>query len=153
MNAGDLPHLVVETLQVLHVHRRPDIHAGVQQFQRVLPSLGAFRAGHVGVGQLVDETHGGMAGHDRSGVHLLECHPSVLDLASGHGFKTLRLIDGVLAAMGFEIADSHVHAPPLQLLRLLEHPEGLADTRGIAQENLEASSPGCAGAAHCTLFG
>ena len=76
---GDLQHHVAERLDVLGVHRRDDVDAGVEQFVDVLPALRVPRARRVGVGELVDEGDLGLAGEHRVEVHLLEGHAAVLD--------------------------------------------------------------------------
>ena len=60
-DAGDAADDVVQALQVLHVHRRPDVDAGVEQLLHVLPALGVARARRVAVRQLVEQ-------HQRLGV-------------------------------------------------------------------------------------
>src|SRR5208337_5555149 len=61
-NSGDH---VIEALEMLHIERRPDADAGVQQFLDVLPALGMARKwlalGDIGMRQLVDEDRGGSA--------------------------------------------------------------------------------------------
>ena len=53
-DAGDVPDLIVEALDVLDVDAGEDIDARIENLLNVLPALGAFGAGHVGVGELVD---------------------------------------------------------------------------------------------------
>ena len=66
-----------------------DVDAGVPDDLHVLPALLARRAGHVRVGQLVDERHGGLAGEDGVRVHLLDDDAAVLDAAAGHDLESL----------------------------------------------------------------
>ena len=73
--AGQLGHLVVEALQVLHVHGGEDVDAGVEDVLDVLEALGVLGAGRVGVRQLVDQAELGCALEDRRQVHLLERAP------------------------------------------------------------------------------
>jgi hypothetical protein len=53
-HAGDLPHHVVERLQVLDAQVRDHRDPGVEDFPDVLPAPGVLRPGDVGVRQLVD---------------------------------------------------------------------------------------------------
>ena len=62
-DAGDAADDVVQALQVLHVHRRPDVDAGVEQLLDVLPALGVARARRVAVRQFVEQ-------HQRLGMVL-----------------------------------------------------------------------------------
>ena len=78
-DAGALPDLVVQALQVLHVHRRQDVDAGVEQHVHVFPALEPRRSRHVRVRKLVDDGHLGMPAEDRVGVHLLEAGAAVLE--------------------------------------------------------------------------
>ena len=80
---GDALHHVVERLQVLDVHRGHDVDPDVEQLVDVLPPLGVAGAGHVGVGQLVDQGQVGPAGEDRVDVHLLEDGVPVGDELAG----------------------------------------------------------------------
>ena len=69
----------------------------------------------------------------------------------GIDLQTLGLGDGLLAAVRLEVADDDVDALLPQLLRLVEHPVGLAHAGGIAQVDFELASarvsltrsPGC----------
>src|ERR1039458_9906650 len=47
-DSGNLPDLVVEAFQVLHVHVGEDVDSGVEQFVHVLPAFGVLAAGGVG---------------------------------------------------------------------------------------------------------
>src|SRR2546427_501283 len=58
---GDLRDDVVEALDVLDVHGRIDVDAGVEELDHVLPPFGVARARRVGMRQLVDEDQGGTA--------------------------------------------------------------------------------------------
>ncbi|MNF39079.1 hypothetical protein D3C84_200430 [compost metagenome] len=53
--AGELHHLTVETLQVLHVEGGVDVDAGGEQLLHVLPAPGVAAAGRIGMGQLGDQ--------------------------------------------------------------------------------------------------
>ena len=72
VDAGDPLDDVVERLEVLDVDRGDDVDARVEQLVDVLPALLVAAAGHVGVGELVDERDRRPAGEDGVDVHLLE---------------------------------------------------------------------------------
>ena len=76
-DAGDLGDDVVQRLQVLDVDGGDDIDPGLEDLLDVLPALLVARARDVGVGELVDQGHGRMAGDDRVGVHLLDSNTAV----------------------------------------------------------------------------
>ena len=71
-HAGDLLDDVVDRLEVLDVDRGDDVDAGGEQLLDVLPALRVARAGHVGVGELVDQRDLGPAGEHGVDVHLGE---------------------------------------------------------------------------------
>ncbi|MNP00422.1 hypothetical protein D3C76_922120 [compost metagenome] len=55
LHAGDVADLVVEAFQVLDVDRGIDVDACSQQFLDILPALGVAAAGHIAVGQFIDQ--------------------------------------------------------------------------------------------------
>ena len=57
----------------------------------------------------------------------------------GNPFEALGLGGGIGAAMGLEHTDHHIGAGATEFLALLEHPIGLADPRGHADEELVAA--------------
>src|ERR1017187_8213261 len=137
-HAGDAPNLVVEALQVLHIHGGEDVDAGIQQRAHVLPAFFAARAGHVGMGELIDQGHGGLAAQDRLGIHLLELRAAVGNGTARDGFQALGLGDGVAAAVRLEVGDDDVRSPGAERLRLVEHTVGLADPGGVAEVDLSS---------------
>ena len=139
-HARALPDLVVQALDVLHVHRGQDVDARIEQDVNVLPSLGARRAGDVGVRELVDDRHLGPPPQDGVGIHFLEQRPLVLHRPPRHHFEALDQRHRVLPAMRLEIADHDVDALVLQLARLGEHLVGLAHARGVAEEDLQTTA-------------
>ena len=64
---------------MLDVDRRDHVDPGIEQLVDVLPALLVARARHVGVGELVDQRDGGVAGQHAVEVHLLEARATVLD--------------------------------------------------------------------------
>ena len=139
-NSGDLPDLIVQALQVLDVHGGEHVDAGVQQKLHILPAFQPVGARHIGVRELIHHANLRMAAQDRVRIHLLKESPAIVDLAPRNNLQTLRLCDGVLAAVRLEIADHHVVPLALQLLRFFQHLIGLADAGGIAQKDLEFSA-------------
>ena len=84
LGPGDLLHRVGDALEVLDVDGADDTDAGVQQIQDVLPALLVGSGPRdVGVGQLVDQGHVGVAFEHGGQVHLLEGRPPVLDPLAG----------------------------------------------------------------------
>ena len=109
-HAGELRHLVVEALQVLHVDRREHVDPGVQHVVDVLVALGVLEPRRVRVRQLVDQAQLGRAVEDRGQVHLRDPGAPVLHLAARQQLEALRLGRRLGAAVGLEHADHHV--PP-----------------------------------------
>ena len=61
LDAGDLPYLVIQTFDVLHIHRRPHFDPSVQDELNVFPTLYAFGARNVRVSQFVNQRHAWLA--------------------------------------------------------------------------------------------
>jgi hypothetical protein len=69
----DLLHGVRDGLQVLDVHGRDDVNAGVEQVEHVLPALGVpAQARNISVGEFVDQCHARVPRQHAFQVHLLE---------------------------------------------------------------------------------
>ena len=122
-----LRHRVVQRLEVLDVHRRHHVDAGIENLEHVLIPLGIAAAGDVRVRQLVDHARLGLALDDRVDVHLFEHHAPVLDLASRNDLEIPDLCLRVAAAVGLHDADDDVEAARAERMRLLQHLVGLAD--------------------------
>jgi len=129
-------------LQVLDVHRRPHVDAGVQQLLDVLPPLGVARALHVGVRQLVDQHQLRLAGQSRVEVELLQDAVAVAHLLQLELRQARQQRLGLGAAMGLDDADDDVDALLLLDARGRQHGEGLADARRRAEEQLELAPAG-----------
>src|SRR5664280_2603152 len=97
--AGQLGHLVVEALQVLHVDRREHVDSRVEHVAYVLIALLVLDARRVGVRQLVDQAQLGLAREHRRQVHLLQRFVAVLDVAARDDLQPIRLSDGLVATM------------------------------------------------------
>ena len=65
-------------------------------------------AGGVGVGQLIDEHEAGMAGDDSVGVHLLQHHALILDLATRDDLQPCGGLTGQGPVVGLDEADDDV---------------------------------------------
>ena len=78
-----------DALEVLDVHRRHDVDAGIADDLDVLPALVARRPRHVRVGELVDQRDRRLAREDRVGVHLLDDDAAVLDPAARHDLEAV----------------------------------------------------------------
>ena len=137
---GDLLHHVVERLEVLEIDRRDDVDAGVEELLDVLPAFGVPRTGGVRVGELVDQHQLRLALEQPVEVHLLDGLAAVLDRPSGEDLQVADLSVGVGTAVVLHPADDHVGAPLLPTPPLVEHGEGLADTRGSTEIEPQLSS-------------
>ena len=60
-DARHVGHHIIQALDVLDVHGRDDLDAGMEEVDHVLPALRAAGAGDVRVRELVDQSHLGMA--------------------------------------------------------------------------------------------
>lgn len=126
-DARDLPHHVVEGLQVLDIERGDNIDADVQELLHVLPPLGVADSRNVGVGQLVDQCDLGAAGQDRVEIHLGEERTAVAQRTAGHRLQAVGHGRGRPTAMRLDEADDHIRTPCAQPLTLGEHGVRLPD--------------------------
>ena len=74
-------------------------------------------------------------------VHLVERVAPVVDAPPGNHLQLFDLGDRVLPSVRLEVADDDVASLRPELLRLLEHPEGLPDARGVPQEHFQPAAP------------
>lgn len=125
-DAGDGGHHVVQRLQVLDVHRRDHVDAGVQQFVDVLPALLVAGARDVGVGQFVDQRDLRVPGEDRVEVHLLQRRALVVEPPAGDDLEAVLQCGGMPATVGLAQADHHIGAAAGPAVALVEHGDGLA---------------------------
>ena len=140
-DAAQLGHLVVERLEVLHVDRREDVDARVEQVLDVLVALAVLEPRRVGMGQLVDQGELGLAAQDGRKVHVAEVGAPVGDAPLRHHRQPLGQRLRLLAPVGLEQPDDHV-APGLLLgVTLEQHAVGLADPRGHAQVDRVVAAP------------
>ncbi len=83
LNAGDLPHLIVEALQMLNVHGREHLDAGLEKRHHVFPPLASSRAGHIRVREFIDGADLGVPHENGVRIHLFAHVPAVLDAPPG----------------------------------------------------------------------
>ena len=112
---------------------------GLQHVADVLVALGMLEAGRVGVRELVDQAQLGRAGEDAGEVHLLQVHAAIAHAPQRELLEPGQLPLGLGPPVGLDQADDDV-APGLGLrLGLREHPVGLADAGGHAEEDAVAA--------------
>src|SRR5262249_56187533 len=100
-------------------------------------TLGMAAAGHVGVGELVDQDDLRMPGDDGVEIHLLERLSPVFEPLAGHDLEPVEQGLRFRAPVGFDDADDDIVAVELAGARLLQHFVGLADAGRRADEDLE----------------
>ena len=124
---------VVDRLEMLDIDSRDDVDSRVEELFDVLPALFVLGAGHVGMGQLVDQGLGGVAGEDGVDVHLLERGVAVGQRAAWNDFQGADLGFGQRASMGFDEPDDDVGASAVPPAALVEHGVRLAYAGGGPQ--------------------
>ena len=139
VDAGDALHHRVQTFDVLDVDGGDHVDAGADDLLDVLVALGVARAGSVGMRELIDDYHVGLARDDRVEVHLFELNVAILDLAARNDLEIANPLLGLAAMMRFDEAKHDIHSPVAELMRLVEHPVALAYAGGGADINLETS--------------
>ena len=122
---------------MLDVDRGDYVDSRREQFLDVLVALFMLGAGDVGMRQFVDHRDFRLARQDRVDIHLLQRHAAVVDLAERNHFQVAHLGHGLRAPMRFDEAEHHVDALVAELMRLFEHPIGLAHPGRTAEINLE----------------
>ncbi len=133
---------VVQRHEVLDVDGADDCDAGGEQLLDVLPALLVLGAGHIGVGEFVDEGEVGMPCQDGLHVHLLEGRVAVADHASRHDLQIADLVGGALAPVRLDEAGDDVLTPCLAAAALVEHRERLADARRGPEVHAQRASRG-----------
>ncbi len=111
---------------MLHIERRPDIDAGIEQLLHILPALGMARAGRIAVGQLVEQQHLWVARQRRIQVKGLALAALVGQQAAGQQLQAVELLHGLGPAMGLHQAHQHLAARLALALRSGQHCIGLA---------------------------
>ena len=141
-HSGDAAHDIVQAFQMLHVHCRPHVDAGIQQLFDVLPPFGVARPGHIGVRQFVDQDQLRRARQRRVEIELVQQPVAIPDVLQGQPLQIAEQGIGLGPAVGLDHADHHVHAVALQAARGRQHRVGLADTGAGADEDLEFAALG-----------
>ena len=136
-DARDLGHDVVEALDVLDVHRRVDVDAGVQQFLDVEVALGMAAPGRVRVGEFIDQHELGLARQHGIEVHLLEPGALVRDAAARDDLEPVEERLGFRSAVRLDHADHDVDAVLPLGLGGFQHLVGLAHAGRGPEEDLE----------------
>jgi hypothetical protein len=139
-DAGDLADHVIEAFEVLHVDRRIDVDARVEQFIDVLPALQMARALHVRMREFVDEDQLRLARERRVEIELAELAAAIFDMSERQHVEPREQRGGFAAPMRFGDADQHVDALVLAASRGLQHRVGLADSRRRAEENFQPAA-------------
>ena len=140
-NARDRAHRAVQTLQVLHIQGRPDIYAGFQQLEYILPAFRVTRALHVAVRQLIDQQYTGLARQRRIKVKLLQRAAPVGDVFQRQLLEPGNQLCGLAAAMGFNHPHRHVTAGLALALRRTEHRVSLANASAGTKINTQPAAP------------
>ena len=134
---GQLPHQIVEALQMLDVEGAVDVDTGVEQLLDILPALLVAAAGGVAVGQLVHHGDGRLPRQQAVEVHLLQPLLAVhVDLARLDG-EFVEQGQRLLPAVGLHHADQDVD-PLLGLFpHRLQHGVGLAHAGGGPEKDFQ----------------
>src|SRR5580765_3305841 len=138
--AGDLPDLIAETRQVLHVHRSKNVHATVEQNLHVLPTPLPFRSGRVRMCQIVHDAYFWATLQDAGDIYLLDVTAAASHAEQWHRLKFLGSLDQVIAALRFEKREDDVRTARFELSRVLQHLVGLTYAGGVSQINLQLTS-------------
>ena len=136
-DSGDRTHDRSDALDVLNVERRDHVDLGREQFLDVFVAFAVLAAGYVRVRQLVHQDDVGISRENRIDIHFFKNRTLVLELLARHDFHSFDKLFDAFAAVRFHNADDDVFAATAAADRFAEHAEGLADTRGVAQEELE----------------
>ena len=144
-DAGDAADDVVQALQVLHVHRRPDVDTRVEQFLDVLPAFRVARARRVAVRQFVQQ-HQAVVVVRAEGQRGIEVELLQHAVAVGHGLQrqarqVARHDLGLGAAVGLDEAHHQRRALGPGRPRGGQHRVGLADAGGGTEEDLQPAAP------------
>ncbi len=147
--AGDAGDDVVQRFEVLDVHGRDHVDAGVEQLFDVLPPLLVLRSRSVGVRVLVDENDLRASRQDGIEIQLLQNGAAILDLPQWDDLQVADLSCGLVATVRFDDADHHIGAALLAAHTFTEHPVRLADARRCAEVDAQRSP--CHGASPSRL--
>ena len=142
---GDLADDVVQTLEVLDVHRRVDVDAGVEQLLDVLPALGMARRRlaprGVRVRKLVDEENLGPPAQRSVEIEFLLDDAAIADWQARQPLETFHQPLGLDPPVRLNVPDDDVGASRSRGACCLEHRVGLADAGCGAEKNAQPSAP------------
>jgi len=122
---------------MLDVQRGIDVDPRIEDFLDVLIALDVPAAGHVGVGELVDDHQAWAPLQDAVDIHLIEDAVAIDDLLARQHVQPVEQQFGLGPAMGFQDADDQVGLLLQPALRRLQHGIGLPDAGRGAEEYLE----------------
>ena len=134
---------------MLDVDGRDDVNAGVEQVEHILPALRVPRgAGHVGMGEFIDQRHAGAAAQHTVQVHLLEPAAVVFADAAGDDLQARGVSLGHGPVVVLDGRDDDVVAERTPALAFVKHGDGLARSRGGSQVDAEVVGSCGAGVSH-----
>ena len=124
---------------MLDVDGAENIDFVIEQQKDVFIALWQAAAFDVGMSQLVDKSDLRSASQNGIDIHLGEESSFVIHITAGDLFEPFRQFSCPGAAVRFDDPDDYVFSTAVAANAFAEHAEGLADARGIAEEELEAA--------------
>jgi hypothetical protein len=131
---------IVQRFDMLHIDGGDDVDPRREHVLHILPALVMGRAGHIAMGELVDQRNRRMPLQNREQIHLFEYLAAVYHLTARHRLQTLGLVRGGLAAVRLQIGDGDVLALILQTVTLAQHRVRFAHSRSGADQHLQRAS-------------
>ena len=113
--ASDMPNLVAETRQILHIHRRKNVHATVEQNLHVLPASLPFRPGRVRMCQIVHDAHFRATLQDTDYVQLLDVTAATRHAEQRHHLKFFGPLYQITAILRLKKREDDVHTARFDL--------------------------------------
>jgi hypothetical protein len=136
-DARDLGDDVVQALEVLDIEGGIDVDARIEQILHILVALGMPGSGGIGMGQLVHEGEGRVAGDHPVHIHFGEVHAVIFNGLGGEDLEPLHHCLRLGTFVRLDVADNDVHALVPSLACGLEHGIGLAHASSVAEEDPE----------------
>jgi len=140
-NAGDLPHHIDETLQVLDVERGPDIDAGGEQLLHILPPLRMARSGRVRVGVFVHQEDFRFSRQSRVDVEFHQLTVAILDRTARQHLDVAQQRFGLWPPMRLDHPNGDIDAVKPTPIAGGQHFERLAHPRRHAEVDLQLAAP------------